>query len=174
VSEPLADVIARMQDRYRPHAQASPVTATRKATDSATAMTGGPSGDRGSVLAGAPMQPPTRPRRVNTNANRRNGGKYGGTFQPTAAHFAGNPIPAMARATAPDVMPTHGARVAGTRVAAGVTLSEAEASGADGGYRAWQAARQNLARDAGDILPTGESYPTGITASGRLSPSPRY
>jgi hypothetical protein len=168
MSEPLADVIARMQDRYRPHA-VPPVTATRKTTDAATAMTGGPSGDRGSVLAGAPMQPPTRPRRVNTNANRRNGGKYGGTFRPTVAHFVGNPVPATERATAPDVMPSHGTRVAGR-----TNFEDAQVIGIDGGYRAWAIARQNLARDAGDILPTGESYPTGVTASGRLSPSPRY
>jgi hypothetical protein len=151
MSEPLAEVIARLQERMRPHA-VSPVTATRKATDTTVAMTGGPSGDRGSVLDGTRLGTGRRPR-VNTNANRRNGGRYGGTFRPNAAHFAGNPVPAMARTTAP---------------------AEAEAAGTDGGYRGWASARQNLARDAGDVLDAGESYPTGTTASGRLSPSPRY
>jgi hypothetical protein len=172
MSEPLAEVIARLQERMRPHA-VSPVTATRKATDTTVAMTGGPSGDRGSVLDGTRLGTGRRPR-VNTNANRRNGGRYGGTFRPNAAHFAGNPVPAMARTTAPAVTPSHGIRVAGTRVAPGVTLAEAEAAGTDGGYRGWASARQNLARDAGDVLDAGESYPTGTTASGRLSPSPRY
>lgn len=167
MGESTADIITRLQERMRPHA-VSPATVTRKPTDTATAMTGGPSGDRGAVLDGT--RPGTgRHPRVNTNANKRGGGRYPGTFRVTAEYLAGSPVQATERATAPAVTPSHGTRVAGR-----TTLAQAEAIGTDGGYRAWVRARANLTRDTGEVPATGESYPRGTFPSGSLSPSARF
>jgi hypothetical protein len=148
----------------RPHAQASPVTARRLDTDTPLPVTGGPAGDRGSVLDGTRMSPSGKRRRRNTWSTR---GTY---FRPTAAHFAGNPVPATARATAPDVKRANGIRVAGD-----VSVKTARAIGDDNARRQWSSARGNLQRDAGDpVAERGESYPRGITRNGRLAPGARY
>jgi hypothetical protein len=151
MAEPLADVIARMQDRYRPHA-VSPATATRKPGD-----TPPPAGVRNGYGT-----------RRNTNANRRNGG--GSVFyRPRADYYAGNPVPATARPTAPGVNPVHGIRVTGF-----TNVQDARVIGTDNGYRGWVTARANTERDAGDYLPLGSHYPRDLSARGNLAPTPRY
>ena len=150
MSEPLADVIARLQERMRPHA-VSPITAARKPTDSSP-----PGGVRDGYGT-----------RKNTNANRRNGGGscY---YRPRAADYAGS-LPATTRPSAPNVTCVNGIKVAGM-----VNVQDARVIGEDNGYRQWSAARGNLARDAGDVLPAGTHYPNGLSRRGNLSPSPRY
>ncbi|HEY1705637.1 MAG TPA: hypothetical protein VGG75_38620 [Trebonia sp.] len=130
-------------------------------------------GDRGNVLAGTARGGNGRVRRRNTNANRRNGG--GSVYyRPDAAYFAGNPIPATARVSAPHITPVAGIKVAVDPSAPGYRAGDARAIGTDNGYRAWVSARGNLTRDAGDIPGGGESYPSGISKRGNLAPTARY
>lgn len=131
--EPLAVIIERLRVATRPRAQ-EPVTLARKASD-----TGPPPG------ASERM-----PSRVNTNANRRNGGG-GMYYRPRAAHYAGNPVQVTARPTAPSVK-----RSAGIKVTRTVTREAARAMAEDNGLRQRARAQANLARDAGELLP-GES-----------------
>jgi hypothetical protein len=136
----------------RPHAQSSPVTARRLATDT---------------------QPPAGVRdgygRRNTLSGRKQGGRYPNTYRPRAADFANNPVPATARSSAPNVARTNGIRVAGY-----TSLATARALGDDNAQRMWSSARGNLQRDAGDVLPVGSMYPRDISPKGRLAPSARY
>lgn len=152
MSESTAEIIARLQVALRPHAQASPVTARRLATDS---------------------PPPTGVRdgygRRNTLSGRKQGGRYPNTYKPRAADLANNPVPATARPSAPNVTRANGIRVAGY-----TSLATARALGDDNAQRSWSSARGNLQRDAGDPIGTGESYPRDISRTGRLAPSARY
>lgn len=157
----LSGRIAAMQSHYRAAGRA-PVTATRKATDTDQPVNGGTSGDRGSVLAGTREGHGSRPR-VNTMANRRNGGSAC-FYRPDAEYLAGGG-PATTRPASGRVKPTGGRKVNGDRGAAG-------AASTDQSYREWAAKRAGLARDAGDVLPRGASYPASVTGSGNLYPRP--
>jgi hypothetical protein len=157
-AEPLADVIARLQERLRPHAKA-PVTATRKATD-----TPPPNGVRDGYGE------------ANTLSSRGRGGRYPNTYRPRAQDFAGMDA-ATTRPSYGGVKPANGIRVTSkaTRFVSGVTPEKAKAIGEDNGYRAWVTARTNTERDAGDVLPaSGAHYPADVSPKGNLSPSPRY
>jgi hypothetical protein len=148
--ERLSAIMARLEDRLRPHA-ASPVTARRKATD-----TPAPNG----LAANYGWH-------RNTNMRTADGG-VSPTYKPRAADYAGS-IP-NARATAPDVVKVNGIRVVGT-----MTPENARATGEDNARRGWVTARGNLERDAGDVLPdAGAHYPSRVTPRGNLGPSARY
>jgi hypothetical protein len=149
VSESTADIIARLQERLRPHAVSAPVTVRRLATDS-HAPTG--ADDYGT--------------RKNTTANRRNGGRsmY---YRPKAEDFAGS-LPATARPAYGSVKPAGGRKIANG------DLEQTRADSENDAVRGWVSARQNLMRDAGDILPAGSTYPRGMTRSGNLAPQARY
>jgi hypothetical protein len=156
----LQDRIDALTARMRPHA-ASPVTATRRATDSAP-----PAGVRDGY--GTP----------NSLSSRRRGGRYPNTYRMRAADYAGNASGMLRnpvlRPTAPNVTRTNGLRVARDRTMGGMSPATAKAMGEDNGRRMWSSARGNLQRDAGDAIGTGESYPRGISRTGRLAPSARY
>jgi hypothetical protein len=151
VMSDLQSRIDALAARMRPHA-VSPVAVTRKATD-----TSPPAG----VRAGYG--------RRNTLSGRKQGGRYPNTYRPRAADFANNPVPVTARSSAPNVARTNGIRVAGY-----TSLATARAMGDDNAQRQWSSARGNLKRDAGDATETGESYPRGISRTGKLAPSARY
>ena len=154
MSESTADIIARLSMRLQPHA-ASPVTVRRLASDSPP-----PAGVRDGY--GKP----------NTLSSRRRGGRYPNTYRPNARDFAGSAMvtpPTMRPSSDGDVKPAGGIRLGDDK-----SLEAARSLGEDNGYRAWTSARVNVARDAGDVLPAGTSYPSGRTRSGNLSPSARY
>jgi hypothetical protein len=124
----LSALAARLQGHYRPHA-ASPVTARRKSTD-----TPAPNG-----LAEGYGKP-------GTLSSRRRGGRYPNTFKPGAAYYAGNAVPATARATAPAVKPSGGRKlIDGNRALTGATSQDQFA-------RDRERARYNLAIATGEPL----------------------
>lgn len=151
MTDPIADSIARLQARYRPHA-ASPVTTRRKPSDSPPP-------------AGTGERMPNRSR--NTMANRAAGARYPSTYRPRAADFAGM-LPATTRPAYGSVKPASQRRIGlgGTE--------QARADGENAARSAWVAARENTALAAGDILSVGAHYPSKITRGGNLGPSARY
>lgn len=142
MGESTADIIARLDALLR----TGSAPTRKRSTDSPAPVA---NADKGGALAGTRLGGDGKARKRNTNANRRNGG--GSVYyRPDAAYFAGNPVIATERVTAPSVTPAGGTRVAG-----GVTVEDARATGEGNGYRTWVAARENLARDTGDVLPAG-------------------
>lgn len=110
----LSAAIARLQARYMPHV-ASPGTVRRLATDSP-----------------APSGLATRYPRANTLSSRRRGGTAPNTFKPNAAYFANNPVPATARATAPNVRPAGGRKlIDGNRALTGAASEDQRARDAE-------------------------------------------
>jgi hypothetical protein len=134
VSEPLADVIARMQARYRPHA-ASPVRATRKPTD-----TPPPAGLESGYGA------------ANSLSSRRRGGTYPNTYRPGAKDYAG-----MAEVSPPTTRPAYGSvkPSGGIRVTRNMPLEPARATGEDNGFRMRAQVRRNTAEAAGEMYSSG-------------------
>jgi hypothetical protein len=146
-NEPIADILARLQESMRPHA-ANPVTARRKVTDTP------PPND---LAAGYGT-------RKNTMANVKNGG-HGVERDKRLGKLAYDAVPVTAR---PDfdasVHPSGNRRIAGpatvTRVnadtgqierVASAALESARASGAHEGMRMQLRAQQNLAIAAGEM-----------------------
>ena len=117
MSEPVSDILARLTVAMRPHA-ASPVAATRRASDSPAVTTG----DRGSVLSGTMRgygrHPQQRIKRPGT------GGPS--TFRPTAAYWAGSAVPATARVPRGQVSRVQGQKIVqGNRALAVATAQDA-------------------------------------------------
>lgn len=151
MTDSIADSIARLQERYRPHA-VSPVTVRRKPTDSPPP-------------AGTGERMPDRA--ASTMANRAMGARYPGTYKPRAEDFAGM-LPATTRPAYGSVTPASHRRIG---------LGGAEQARADGENQSrseWVAAREGVALAAGEVLPVGAHYPRYITRKGNLGPQARY
>lgn len=94
-------------------------------------------------------------------------GTGGGAFyRPNAAALAGRD-PATSRPAYGSVKPSGGRRT-------GKSAEQTRADSENDARRAWVTTRENTARDAGDVLPTGAHYPRYITRNGNLGPSARY
>lgn len=176
VAESTADILARLRTAYHLHAVSAPATVTRKPSDTPAPT----AGDRGSALKGAPRQSAITPNSYPAQRIKRPGTGGPSTFRPNAEYLAGG-LPATTVPSAPSVKPVSGRRIDGPatvirkkRRVPSDALLRARANSEDNGYRAWMAARTNLERDAGDVLPAGSHYPVGRTASGRLARSARY
>jgi hypothetical protein len=146
----LTAAIERMAGHYRPHA-ASPVTARRKASDTA-------------APAGVSERMPNRAR--NTMAGRKQGARFPGTYKPRAADYAGMDAPTT-RPAYGSVKPSGGRRI-------GINAEQAHADGENASRAAWVTARANIERESGDVLPAGAHYPRHVTRKGNLGPSARY
>jgi hypothetical protein len=143
VGESTADIIARMQERLRPHAVSTPATVRRLATDSH-----------------APAGADDYGTRKNTMANRRNGGRSM-FYRPKAEDFAGS-LPATTIPASGRVKPGGGRKISNG------DAEQARADSADQAYRDWTMQRTNLVTDTGDAWPA--MYPGDVSADGRILP----
>lgn len=155
----LADNISAMTAHYPPAVRSrvsdplQPLHA-RSASDSPAPVRG--AGDRGSAVAGVTSR--ARPVRPSAQRIKRPGTGGPASFRPTAEHFANNPVPAMARATAPDVMRTPGRKIAGA-----VTRNAAVAASESERQRSLVLQRTNSVRDNGETPAPGTMYPNKIS-----------
>lgn len=160
MSEPASDIIARLQERMRPHAVA-PVTVRRKDTDTAHGR------------AGAVATPGYG--EASTLSSRSRGGKYPNTYRPRAEDFAGE-LPATTRPAYGNVKPAGGRKIAGPatvkrngRRVPGKALLQARADSENEGMRAEVTRRHNLALAAGELPAPGLIKSTPATRTVALS-----
>ncbi len=154
MAEPIADVIARLEQALLPRVKGTmPVTARRKPTDTP-----------------APGGTGERYPHAGTLDSRKRGGSHPATYRPTAAELAMNATPATARLPYEgSVKPTGGIKLTGN-----MTPEDARAKAETDARRAWVTTRANIERDAGDTLGAGERYPRYVTPKGNLGPSATY
>ena len=129
MSESTADVIARLQARYRPRA-ASPVTVRRRPSDVSTGRANG-----------AQTSGYGRP---NSLSSRRRGGKFPNTYRPGASDYAGMDAPTTRPAWG-SVKPAGGRKIIdGNRALTGAASQDQYA-------RDRERARYNLAVATGEM-----------------------